>query len=66
MGPVEAARLPGDRFQQVDPPDGLADGNRLGGVDRPLEVPAFEQPEFQPDPALRALLPLTGVGVDEV
>ena len=66
MGPLEAAPLAVHRFEQVDPPDGLANRYRLRRVDRSLQVTAFEHPEFQPDSVLRAFLALAGLGVDEV
>ena len=62
MGPVEAARLTIDRLEQVDPPDGLTDGDRLGGVLRALELVSFEHAQFQPDSVLGALLPVGRLG----
>ncbi len=54
--PVQAARRPVHRLQQVRAPDRLADLDRPRRVDDPAQLAALEQPDLEPDAALGAFL----------
>src|SRR5690349_21163881 len=66
MDAVEAARAARHRFQQVGPPDRLANLDGLCGVDGSLQLTAAENPQFEPDAVLGSLLAFARMGVDEV
>ena len=66
VGAVEAARAARHRFQQVGPPDRLADLDGLRRVDRPLQLAAAEHPQFEPDAVLGSLLALARIRIHEV
>src|ERR1700761_8868369 len=66
VGAVKAARFALDRLEQVDPPDGLADRDRLGRVLRAPELTPLQHPHFQPDPVLRVLPTAVRVRVFDV
>ena len=65
--PVEAARRSVHRFEQVGPPDQVADLNGLRRVDRALQRAGGDLPDLEADAVLRAFLALElRVGVHEV
>ena len=66
VGAVEAARAARHRFQQVGPPDRLADLDGLRGVDGSLQLTAAEHPQLEPHAVLGPLVALARIGVDEV
>src|SRR5450631_47812 len=66
VGTVEASRRPVSRLQQVDPPDRLADLDRLGRLDGAFQLTPGEQPDLQPDAPLGALLAFERMWVNKV
>src|SRR5215469_16680950 len=66
MGPVEATRPAGHRFQQVGPPYRRADLDGLRGIDRPHQPAAAEYAQFDPDAVFGTFLALARVRIPEV
>ena len=65
MRTIECAGIV-DRLEQVGAPDRALDHDRLRRVDRPVQLAPLEVPQLDAHALLGALLPGTGIGIDEV
>ena len=66
MGAVVAARIAGDRLEEVGPPHRPVDHDRLGRVDRARQGRPLQQTHLDAHPSLGALLAGRRIRIDEV